>query len=144
MPKTLDNEDRLYLARSYRDKALESLEDARDFLERRPGLSARMSYEAAFLFTTTLFVSEGIFIPKTHRGLNSELYQTFVDKGLFPRDIAAYLGQLEQDRNTAQYNPIAKIQADDAQKDLQKAELFCEAMQKLVEKNITKLELLHF
>jgi len=46
MPKTLDNEDRLYLVRSYRNKALESLEDARDFLERRPGLSVRMLLSA--------------------------------------------------------------------------------------------------
>ena len=140
MPKMLDNEDRLYLVRSYRDKALESLEDARDFLERRPGLSVRMSYEAAYHFTVALFVSEEISIPKTHRGLNSELYHTFVNKGLFSRDIAAYLGQLEKDRGTAQYNPIAKIQAEDAHKDLQKAELFCEAMQKLIEENLTKFE----
>jgi len=98
MPKTLDNEDRLYLVRSYRDKALESLEDAKDFLERRFGLSVRMSYEAT------------------------------------------YLGQLEKDRNIAQYNPIAKIQIEDAQNALQKAELFYEVMQKLIEKNITKLE----
>jgi len=140
MPKTLSNEDRLYLVRSYRDKALESLEDAREFLERRPGLSTRMSYEAAYYFTTVLFVSEGIPIPKTHRGLNSELYRNFVDKGLFPRDIAAYFGQLEKDRNTAQYNPIEKIQTSDAQKNLQKAELFCETVQKLVEKNVAKLE----
>ena len=140
MPKTLDNEDRLYLTRSYHDKALESLEDAREFLEQKPGLSARMSYEAAYYFTAALFLSEGILIPKTHRGLNSELYQTFVEKGLFPRDTAAYLGQLEQDRNTAQYNPVAKILAADAQKDLQKAEAFCEAMRKLVEKNLAKLK----
>ena len=140
MPKTLDNEDRLYLTRSYREKALKTLDVARKLLESNPDLSARMSYEAAFNFTAALFVSEGIFIPKTHRGMNSELYQTFVDRGLFPRDIAAYLGQLEQDRNTAQYNPIAKILASDAQKDLQKAEAFCETMQKLVEKNLTELE----
>ena len=125
---------------SYREKALESLDDAKDLLELKPGLSTRMSYEAAYHFTVALFVSEGILVPKTHRGLNSELYQTFVDKELFPRDIAAYLGQLENDRNTAQYNPIAKIQEADAKKDLQKAEAFCKAIQKLVEKNFVKLE----
>ena len=140
MPKTLNNEDRLYLARSYRDKALESLEDAREFLERKPGLSARISYEAAYYFTAALFVSEGIFIPKTHRGMNSELYQTFVEKELFPKDVAAYLGQLETDRNVVQYSPIAKIQVADAQRNLQKAEVFCDAMQKFVEKNISQLE----
>ena len=140
MPKTLNKEDRLYIVRSYRDKALESLKDAREFLERKPGLSARMSYEAVFHFTTALFVSEGVQISKTHRGLNSELYRNFVDKGLFPRDIAAYLGQLENDRNTAQYNPVVKIQTPEAQKDLQKAELFCETIQKLIEKNLAGLE----
>jgi len=143
MPKTLDNEDRLYLLRSYRDKALKTLDDARDLLELKPDLSARMSYEAAYHFTVTLFISEGISIPKTHRGLNSELYHNFVDKGLFPKDVAVYLGQLEKDRNTAQYNPIAKIQAADAHNDLQKAELFCEAIQELVEKNLARLEVLH-
>ena len=97
MTKTLNNEDRIYLVRS-------------------PGLSARMAYEAAYHFTVALFVSEGILVPKTHRGLNSGLFQTFVDKELFPRDIAAYLGQLEKDRNTAQYNPITKIQAADARR----------------------------
>jgi len=140
MPKTLDNEDRFYLVRSYRDKALESLEDAKDFLERRPGLSARMSYEAAYHFTAALFVSVGISMPKTHRGLNSELYHSFVNKGLFPRNIAAYLGQLEKDRSTAQYDPIEQIQAEDAHENLQKAESFCEVMQKLIEKNLIKLE----
>ena len=140
MPKTLDNDDRLYLVCSYRDKALESLADARDFLERRPGLSARMSYEATYHFTAALFVSEGITISKTHRGLNSELYHHFVDKELFPREIAAYLGQLEKDRSTAQYDPIEKVQKEEAQKNLQKAELFCEAMQKLIEKNLAGLE----
>jgi uncharacterized protein (UPF0332 family) len=140
MPKTLNNEDRLYLARSYRDKALKTIGDARDLLELKPDLSARMSYEAAYHFTAALFVSEGISMPKTHRGLNSELYRNFVDKGLFPRDIAAYLGQLEKDRSTAQYDPIEKVQAEEAQKDLQKADLFCEAMQKFVEKNLASLE----
>jgi uncharacterized protein (UPF0332 family) len=140
MPKTLDNEDRLYLARSYRDKALKTLEDARDLLELKPGLSARMSYEAAYHFTVALFVSEGISVPNTHRGLNSGLYHNFVDKELFPKGIAAYLGQLEKDRNTAQYNPIAKIQATDAQKNLLKAEAFCDVIQKLVEKNTARLE----
>ena len=140
MPKRLDNEDRQYLVRSYRDKALESLEDAREFLERRPGLSARMSYEAVYHLTAALFVSEGISMPKTHRGLNSELYHNFVNKGFFPRDTAAYLGQLEKDRSTAQYDPIEIIQAEEAKKNLQKAVLFCEAMQKLVEKNLAKLK----
>ena len=140
MPKMLDSEGRLYIARAYRDKALKSLEDAKDFLERRPGLSARMSYEASYHFTAALFVSEGISMPKTHRGLNSELYHNFVDKALFPRDVAAYLGQLEKDRSTAQYDPIEQIQAEDAHKNLQKAELFCAAMQELVEKNLARLE----
>jgi len=139
MTKALNNEDRIYLVRSYHEKALESLNDARDLLELKPGLSARMAYEAAYHFTVALFVSEGILVPKTHRGLNSGLYQTFVDKELFPRDIAAYLGQLEKDRNTAQYNPITKIQAADAEKNLQKAKAFCDAMQKLVEKNLDEL-----
>ena len=140
MPKMLSNEDRLYLVQSYRRKALESLEDARDFLEHRSGLSMRMSYEAVYHFTAALFVSEGIPIPKTHRGLNSELYHNFVDKGLFPRDIATCFGQLEKDRNTAQYDPVEKIQVEEAKKGLQKAELFCEAIHKLIESNITKLE----
>ena len=140
MPKTLNNEDRLYLARSYRDKALKTLDDARSLLEPMPDLSARMSYEATYHFAAALFVSEGILIPKTHRGVNSELYKTFVDKGLFPRDVAAHFGQLEKDRNTAQYSPVAKIQAADAQRNLQKAVLFCKTMQKIVEKNITRLE----
>ena len=48
MPKTLDNEDRLYLLRSYRDKALKTLDDARDLLELKPDLSARMSYVIPF------------------------------------------------------------------------------------------------
>jgi len=55
MKKMLSNEDRLYLVQSYRRKALESLEDAKDFLERRPGLSMRMSYEAVYHFTAALF-----------------------------------------------------------------------------------------
>ena len=84
--------------------------------------------EAAYHFTAALFVSVGILMPKTHRGLNSELYHYFVDKGIFPKDTATYLGQLEKDRSTAQYDPIEKVQAEEAQKDLQKAELFCEAM----------------
>ena len=140
MPKTLDNEDRLYLVRSYQDKALKTLDDARDLLESKPDLSARMSYEAIYHFTAALFISEGILIPKTHRGMNSELYHNFVDKGLFPRDTAAYFGQLENDRNTAQYNPIAKVYTADAQRNLQKAETFCEAVKKLVEKNLAGLE----
>jgi uncharacterized protein (UPF0332 family) len=140
MPKTLNNEDRLYFVRSYRDKALESLEDAKNFLEGRPGLSVRMSYEATYHFTAALFISEGISIPKTHRGLNSELYHHFVDKSLFPREIAAYLGQLEKDRSTAQYDPIEKIQSEEAQKGLQKAQAFCAAMQKLIEVNLARLE----
>ena len=140
MPKTLNNEDRRYLVRSYRDKALESLEDAKIFLESRPGLSVRMSYEAAYHFTAALFISEGISIPKTHRGLNSELYHNFANKGLFPREIAAYLGQLEKDRSTAQYDPVEKIQLEEAEKGLQKAQVFCSAMQKLVEVNLVQLE----
>lgn len=87
MKKTLDDEDRRYLVRSYEMKALEALEDARDLLERRPGLSARMSYEAAYHFTAALFVSGGISLPRTHRGMNSELYRNFVDVGLFPKDV---------------------------------------------------------
>ena len=83
MKKTLDDEDRSYLVRSYEAKALEALEDARDLLERRPGLSARMSYEAAYHFTAALFVSGGISLPQTHRGINSELYRNFVDVELF-------------------------------------------------------------
>jgi uncharacterized protein (UPF0332 family) len=136
----LNSEDRLYLVRSYRDKALESLEDAKEFLERKPGLSARMSYEAVYHFTSALFVSEEISMPKTHRGLNSELYHSFVDKGRFPREVAAYLGQLEKDRSTAQYDPIEKVQSEEAQKNLQKAQSFCAAMQKLIEMNLARLE----
>jgi uncharacterized protein (UPF0332 family) len=133
MPKTLNNDDRLFLVRSYRDKALESLEDAKEFLESKPGLSARMSYEAAYHLTAALFISEGIPMPKTHRGLNSELYHHFVDKGYISKETAAYLGQLEKDRSTAQYDPIEKIQSEEAKSDLQKAQAFCATMQKLID-----------
>jgi len=34
MPKTLDNEDRLYLTRSYREKALKTLDVARELVEK--------------------------------------------------------------------------------------------------------------
>ena len=37
MKKTLDDEDRRYLVRSYETKVLEALEDARDLLERDRG-----------------------------------------------------------------------------------------------------------
>ena len=138
MKKTLDDEDRHYLVRSYEAKALEALEDARDFLHRRPGLSARMSYEAAYHFTAALFVSWGIPLPRTHRGMNSELYRNFVDKGLFAEDVASCLGRLEKDRSTAQYDPIEKIEPEEAEKDLEKAEQFCATVRELIARQLSQ------
>lgn len=137
MKKTLDDEDRRCLVRSYEAKALEALEDARDFLHRRPGLSARMSYEAAYHFTAALFVAGGIPLPRTHRGMNSELYRNFVDKGLFSEDVASCLGRLEKDRSTAQYDPIEKIEPEEAEKDLEKAELFCATVRELIARQLS-------
>jgi uncharacterized protein (UPF0332 family) len=48
--------------------------------------------------------------------------------------------KLEKDRNTAQYDPVEKIQAEEAKKGLQKAVLFCDTIQKLIDNNIAKLE----
>lgn len=137
MKKTLDDEDRRYLVHSYETKALEALEDARDLLERRPGLSARMSYEAAYHFTAALFVSGGISLPRTHRGMNSELYRNFVDLGLFPKDVASCLGQLEKDRSTARYDPIERIEPEEAEQDLKKAELFCAVVRELIARQLS-------
>lgn len=134
MKKTLDDEDRSYLVHSYEAKALE---DARDLLERRLGLSARMSYEAAYHFTAALFVSGGISLPRTHRGMNSELYRNFVDVGLFPKDVASCLGQLEKDRSTARYDPIERIEPEEAEQDLKKAELFCAAVRELIARQLS-------
>jgi uncharacterized protein (UPF0332 family) len=137
---TLSDENRLYLANSYREKALKSFDYAKDLLESKPDLSARMSYEAMYHFTAALFLCEGIQVPQTHRGVNSELYSNFVDTGLFSRDIAANLGDIERDRNTAQYDPVEKIFTDVAKRDLQKAEQFCKEIQKLVDERILGLE----
>lgn len=103
----------------------------------RPGLSARMSYEAAYHFTAALFVSGGISLPRTHRGMNSELYRNFVDVGLFPKDVASCLGQLEKDRSTAQYDPIERIELEEAEQDLKKAELFCAAVRELIARQLS-------
>lgn len=140
MTSTLKDGDRLSLVRSYRDKALESLNDAKDLLESKPRLTARMSYEAAYHFTAALLVSDGIPVSGKHRGVNSELYTNFVDKDLFPRDTAAFLGQLQKDRDIDQYDPVQKVTPQAAQEDLKKAEIFCEAMQKLLDKQIERLE----
>jgi uncharacterized protein (UPF0332 family) len=139
IPLTLSDENRLYLVRSYQNKALESLQDAHDLLESKPSLSARMSYEAAYHSTVSLFICSKIPISQTHRGLNSKLYTHFVDNKLFSRNVANYLGKLENDRNTSQYNPIKKISLEDAKDDLQMAKSFYKEIQKLLEKRIKVL-----
>ena len=139
IPKTLSNENRMELVHIYKKRVLRCLNDARDLFESKPYFSVRASYEAVYHFTVALFICEGIHIPKTHRGMNSELYSNFVDKGLFPRDIAAHFGQLENDRNTDQYDPEQETTTEIARQNLKKAEAFCEAMQKLVG-NLTVLE----
>ena len=140
MAQTLNSEHRLYLVRSHQKRAMRCLSDAREFVVSKPYLSSRMSYEAVYHLAAGLFVCEGIPIPKTHRGMNSELYCNFVDKGFIPRDIAACFGQLEKDRNDDQYDPSVEIQTEEAQKDLQNAESLCTAIQGLLEKNLAELE----
>jgi uncharacterized protein (UPF0332 family) len=140
MKKELNDKDRYYLACSYRNKSMEALQDAEDLLEFKPGLSTRMSYEATYHSIVALFITEEISIPKTHRGLNSELYHNFVDTGIISKDIATYLGKLESDRNTSQYDPLVKISLNDAKKNLQLAKEFCDTIQAIVEKNLNELE----
>ncbi|MDL2263582.1 HEPN domain-containing protein [Synergistaceae bacterium OttesenSCG-928-I11] len=129
----LNRDERLFLTSSYLEKSDEALLDAAFLLERRPGLSARCSYEAAYYLTIALFVSHGLEVPRTHEGVNHRLYEFFVrDVKNITAELAKTLGRLETHRNIAQYSPTKKITTEIAAEDLQKARAYHGEVKKIV------------
>lgn len=129
---TLAPEDRLILVASYMEKATEALVDARNVREIAPGLSARSAYECAYFSTIALFVQNEVEIPKTHEGVSRRFYEHFVRTGKFPPDIAKHLGQLETDRNTAQYSIRKKVAVEDANRDIERAETYFATIERMI------------
>ena len=106
--------------------------DAEEFIESKPYMSVRMSYECAYFAAAALFVRNGLNVPPTHRGLNSVLYSNFVEPGLLSRDTGKRIGKLETDRNFAQYDPFEEIPSSKAKNNLEMAVSFRQDIEKLL------------
>ncbi|MDL2263826.1 HEPN domain-containing protein [Synergistaceae bacterium OttesenSCG-928-I11] len=138
---TLSVEERLIVVKSYMRKSATALDDARAVLEISPRLSAHSSYESAYHIALALLVSHKIPVPRTHEGVNHKIYEQFVHaRHALSRDIAKYLGQLEGDRNVAQYSLVKEITLDDAQHDLCKATEFHAIVKKLIIEELKEVE----
>lgn len=121
---TLNYDNRDELVKLYMEKSERCRRDAEEFIETKPYMSVRMSYECAYFAVAALFVLNGLKVPPTHRGINSVLYQSFVEPGLLSRDTGKCIGKLETDRNLAQYDPFEEIPSSKARDDLEMAMSF--------------------
>lgn len=138
---TLKDDERIIMVNSYISRGDRALNDAKNVREISPGLSARSAYETAYFATLALFVSYGLEVPRTHRGVNNRLYEEFVrEREEIPADIASYLGELETDRNIAQYHPVEEISAEDAKENIEKAVKFYDVVNTLIAKQVERLE----
>lgn len=92
-------------------KAARFLRGARtNLLADQAELSTLAAYQGALHVAVALLLTVGVEA-ETHRGLGALMGLHFVKEGLLPRSFARDLGRLASDRDTANYEPIAPIDA---------------------------------
>lgn len=134
---TPQNQDRAMLIRLGLEKAADNLEAARSFRNSYPGEAVRAAYYSAFHVVNALFLHCGLS-PKHkrgHRSVTALFSEKFIRMGIFPAEIGRFLGQLETDRLTGDYDVVKKLTVEDAHECIEKAERISEAVRNYIEEN---------
>lgn len=106
------------------ERAGEKLEVARSLLEDCFYSDAvSRAYYAMFYAARALLTERGMY-PKTHRGVISQFGLEFVKDGKFERAVFDLFVRAQEDREEADYGLLSGIEAEEARKIVNGAELF--------------------
>ena len=131
---TLEDDERWVLSEMYMEKAQEALIVSEEQIETHPNFSVSSAYYSMFYAAQSALVREGIAGIRRHEGVNSKFNECFVKAGSFSNDLYRMMGRLEQDRYRADYNPRAKITAQEARESNENAKKFVAAVEQMFEK----------
>jgi uncharacterized protein (UPF0332 family) len=98
-----------------------------------PNDAVSRSYYAAFHWARALLLKKELE-PKTHRGVIQLIGLHFVKEGCLPEDAAASLSHLETFRELSDYNSSAEFSAQEARREIERAEHFIQASKPLLSK----------
>ncbi len=86
------------------DRARDRLREARIQLDNDLyDVACNRAYYAAFEAALSILTAQGLSLPKTHSGVNSQFHQRIVKTGLIDQDIGASLSKIEYKRLMADY-----------------------------------------
>jgi acyl-CoA synthetase (AMP-forming)/AMP-acid ligase II/uncharacterized protein (UPF0332 family) len=134
---TLNNAERQEMSKLYMIKTHEALQDAKNNKNSSPNLSVSRSYYSIFYAAQGLLVLEEVTGLHRHEGVNVRFSELFVKTGEFRKDVFKIMGQIEQDRYKADYNPKITFTAEKAEEHINNAEIFINSVEKMINKRLS-------
>jgi uncharacterized protein (UPF0332 family) len=131
---TLREDEREAMSRLYMDKAYEALQEARDTREQHPNIAVTRAYYSMFYAAQSSLVAGGVAGLRRHEGVNSNFGKLFVKTGKFPKEVSRAMGEAENDRYKADYDPGIKFTSLDAEKHIENAEKFVNTVKEMMER----------
>jgi uncharacterized protein (UPF0332 family) len=135
---TLRDDEREAMSRLYMDKAYEALREARDTQEQHSNVAVARSYYSMFYAAQSALVAGGVAGLRRHEGVNSNFGKLFVKTGKFPKEVARAMGEAENDRYKADYDPGIKFTSLDAEKHIENAKKFVSSVKEMMAKEREK------
>ena len=129
---TLNETERQQMSKLYITKAHESLRAAKTIKNEFPDISISRSYYSMFYAAQALLILEGVTGLHRHEGVNVKFSQLFVKTGEFPKDVFRMMGNLEQFRYKADYDPSASFTAEEVEKHINNAKIFVDNIEKMI------------
>jgi uncharacterized protein (UPF0332 family) len=129
---TLRDDEREAMSQLYIDKACEALQEAKDNHEQHPNVAVTRAYYSMFYAAQSALIADGVAGLRRHEGVNSNFGEHFVKTKKFPKEVARMMGEAENARYKADYNPGTKFSPQDAGKYLGNAEKFVDSVKKMM------------
>ena len=117
---------------AYLDRAVQSLRAARELAAKGfYDFAASRAYYAAFYAATALLLKEGMTFRK-HSGVLTAIHQHFVKTGKLSKESGKALNWLFEVRGVGDYGGIAHVSEPEAERAIEEAENFIQAVKALI------------
>ena len=135
---TLNEIQRQEMSKLYMMKAHDALQTAKDDKNAHPNSSISRCYYSMFYAAQSLLILEGYAGLHRHEGVNVKFSDLFVKTGEFPKEVFRTMGNLEQSRYKADYDPRANFTSKEADEYINSAEVFINNVEKIIDEKISK------
>ncbi|NLL36356.1 MAG: HEPN domain-containing protein [Fretibacterium sp.] len=132
----LKHDERDVMVKLYMEKSMKALRSAKNTLEDDPDNSINRSYYSMFYAAQGALVAKGFSDFRKHQTVISKFGEIFVKTGFLDKELGKNIKRVENLRYRADYNPKINFSSEEAREQVERAEQFVSAVNKLLNQGL--------